>query len=631
MGDFKPDLLGLANQAQVHRGPDDSGEYVDKDAGIGLAHVRLSILDLSQEGHQPMILGDGNLTLVFNGEIYNYRELRRELEIQGVKFRGNSDTEVLLQLYFSLGDAMLKKLNGIFAFAIWDKRSHSLFLARDGLGVKPLYYAESSKGFVFASEIKALLCLAPEIRDLDVQSIHRYLSFLWCPGEGTPLRSVRKLGPGSAMIISDSRISKQWSWYQSPTLENTGFITSVPEMTVGIADKLRQAVRRQLVADVPVGAFLSGGLDSSAIVNFAREQVPDIGCFTIETSGLADEGIPDDLPYAREVAKHLNVSLDVVQIDANKMADDLERMIVQLDEPLADPAPLNVLYISQLAREQGIKVLLSGVGGDDIFSGYRRHVAVNYEHYWNWLPKSARQTLDKMTHRTDQRVPFFRRLAKLFDGSGMDGDARLVNYFVWARESVLSDLYSAEFREQLGLSEATAPMLEYLQTFAKSGHPLERMLALEQRFFLTDHNLNYTDKMSMAAGVETRVPFLDPDLMSYAAKIPSNLKQYGRTSKWILKKAMEPYLPKEVIYRPKSGFGAPLRRWMRHELRPLLNDVLSPESLRKRGIFSSKAVQELLRKNDSGEVDGAYSLLPLLTIEIWCRAYLDSNGAGRLS
>ncbi len=626
MGSFNPELLKLANQAQVHRGPDDSGEYVDIDTGVGLAHVRLSILDLSQEGHQPMVLEDGSLTLVFNGEIYNFRELREDLEIQGVKFRGNSDTEVLLQLYLSLGDAMLKKLNGIFAFAIWDKRTHSLFLARDGLGVKPLYYAESSKGFVFASEIKALLCIAPELRDLDVQSLHRYMSFLWCPGEGTPLSSVRKLEPGAAMFIRDCRIIRHWYWYKLPLQNDVQFIPSSPDLVSGVADKLRQ-----LVADVPVGAFLSGGLDSSAIVSFAREQLPDIQCYTIETSGLENEGIPDDLPYAREVAKHLNVSLDVVQIDANKMAGDLERMITQLDEPLADPAPLNVLYISQLARKQGIKVLLSGAGGDDIFSGYRRHVAVNYEHYWNWLPQSTRQTLEKMTQRTDQRVPFFRRLAKLFDGSGMDGDARLANYFVWAGESVLSGLYSPEFREQLGPAIATAPMLEFLQKFDKSIHPLERMLALEQRFFLTDHNLNYTDKMSMATGVETRVPFLDPDLMNYAAGIPTNWKQHGRVSKWILKKSMEPYLPKNVIYRPKSGFGAPLRQWMRRELRPLLNDVLSKESLKKRGIFNPSAVQDLLRKNDSGEIDGAYSLLPILTIELWCRTYLDSNGTGRLS
>ncbi len=623
-GRFDRSMLDTALSAIAHRGPDDSGTFFDATEGVGLGHARLSIIDLSPLGHQPIVGDHGNVVLIFNGEIYNFKELRKELEVKGILFRGHSDSEVLLNLYLVDGEAMLPKLNGIFAFAIWDHRNKSLFIVRDSFGVKPLYYTEAANGFAFASEIKALLHLVPEARELDAAALHRYLSFLWCPGEGTPLKTVRKLLPGEAMVVRDGKIARRWTWYQLPVFRGvTGDLSEADALT-GTVDGLRRSVQRQLVADVPVGAFLSGGLDSSAMVAFAREQVPDIRCFTIESVGGQEAGATDDLPYARRVAQHLKVPLDVVRIDASHMADDLERMVVQLDEPLADPAPLNVLYISQLAREQGIKVLLSGAGGDDLFTGYRRHVAVNYERYWDWLPQRVRSGLEQATARLDQRKPLFRRLAKICSGAGLAGDARLANYFLWAKESQLLSLYTSEFRARLGQESADKPMLDFLRPLPASVQPLDKMLALEQRFFLADHNLNYTDKMSMAVGVEVRVPFLDLDLVEHAARIPLGLKQRGRVGKWVLKKAMEPYLPHDVIYRPKSGFGAPLRRWMRHELRPLLGDLLSEDSLKRRGLFEPAAVQRLIAQNDSGQVDAAYTLLSLLSIEIWCRAYVDS-------
>lgn len=621
-GSFAPELIAKANQSQAHRGPDDSGYFVDSSVGVGLGHVRLSILELSSLGHQPMFSDDGSVVLVFNGEIYNFRELRAALEAKGCRFRGHSDTEVLLQLYLADGNAMLDRLNGIFTFALWDKKRGLMLVARDPLGVKPLYYAETAQGVAFASEIKALLCLVPAAKDLDIPALHRYLSFLWCPGDGTPLRAVRKLLPGEAMILRAGKVDRRWIWYQLPVFRGITADLEEPAALTGTVDLLRQAVHRQMVADVPVGAFLSGGLDSSAVVAFAREQVSDIRCFTIESTGGPDEGMTDDLPYARRVAQHLHVPLDVVRIDAGRMAADVERMVMQLDEPLADPAPLNVLYISQLARQHGIKVLLSGGAGDDLFTGYRRHTAVNYENYWQWLPKSLRSSLEHTIGGLDQRVPYFRRLSKLLNGAGLEGDARLANYFMWAREKQLFALYTASFRTRLGQFAACDPMLEFLKPLPASVTPLERMLLLEQRFFLADHNLIYTDKMSMAVGVEVRVPFLDLDLVEHAARIPIGLKQRGRVGKWVLKKAMEPYLPRDVIYRPKTGFGAPLRRWMRNELRPLLGDLLSTESLKHRGLFEPAAVLRLIAQNDSGQVDAAYTLLSLLSIEIWCRAYL---------
>ena len=378
--------LARANDRLAHRGPDDHGLFFDHDAGVGLGHRRLSILDVSASGHQPMVSLDGKVVLIFNGEIYNFRKLRAELESKDFVFRGHSDTEVLLNLYLSEGESMLHRLNGIFAFALWDSRSKSVFIARDGLGVKPLYFSATRHGVAFASEIKALLLLMSEAGELDMASLHRYLSFLWCPGDGTPLKAVRKLMPGEAMVVREGRIDRRWVWYQLPVFRSPSSDLDVADALSGTVSHLRNAVHRQMVADVPVGAFLSGGLDSSAVVAFAREMNPEIRCFTIDAAGGQEEGATDDLPYARQVAEHLGVSLEVVCIDGQRMAGDLERMILQLDEPLADPAPLNVLYISQLAREHGIKVLLSGTGGDDLFTGYRRHRAIQMQGMWSWLP-----------------------------------------------------------------------------------------------------------------------------------------------------------------------------------------------------------------------------------------------------
>lgn len=624
-----------ASDALSHRGPDDAGVYEDLTAGIGLAHRRLSIVDLSPLGHQPMLSPDGRVVLVYNGEIYNFLELRRDLEARGVTFRSTSDTEVLLQLYLTEGRkpaAMLRRLNGIFTLAIWDEPAGELLVARDALGVKPLYIAELPGCFAFASEIKALLHLLPPppLTDaLDLEALYRYGSFQWCPGAGTPLKIVRKLLPGELVIVRRGRVEQRQTWYtlpiqRWPDVHRYNGATSEASMVEGTLQHLRAAVHRQMVADVPVGAFLSGGLDSSAVVVLARERNPDIRCFTIESPGGVDAGTVDDLPYARRVAAHLNVPLDVVRVDSAQMAAGLEAMVAQLDEPLADPAPLNVLFISQLAREHGIKVLLSGAGGDDLFTGYRRHRALDSERYWRWLPKPARTALQEVAGSLDQRNGAFRRITKLFGGAALDGDERIAHYFSWADRDDLLSLYTPAVRAAVAASRREAPFLDFLGALPAGVTPLERMLALEQRFFLSDHNLLYTDKMSMAVGVEVRVPFLDLDLVEFAARLPARVKQRGAIGKWVLKQAMQAYLPHDVIYRPKTGFGAPLRRWMRVELRELLGDVLSETSLRKRGLFDAAGVQRLIRANDAGTVDASYTLLSVLCIELWCRRYLSA-------
>ena len=626
-----------------HRGPDDSGVFKDEGMGVGLAHARLSILDLSPTGHQPMSVNQGGMVLVYNGEVYNYLELRESLSKHGDSFQGHSDTEVILRIFEDHAGkeahwaTLLPRLNGIFAFALWDPRTEELRVTRDAMGVKPLYYVESSDRFAFASEIKALFPLVPGLSEIDPHSIDRYLTYLWCPGEGTPLSQVRKLEPGQALTVKRGRIVEKLQWHH-PRYGIQGsrsrFDTSAsddPEHWIqGTRDRLREAVQRQMVSDVPVGAFLSGGLDSSSIVTFARELNPGIRCFTIQATNWELDEVTDDLPYAVEVARHLNVPLEIVPIDSAKMASDFAEMVVHLDEPLADPASLNVLYISLLARETGIKVLLSGAGGDDILTGYRRHRALLMERWWSGWPHSARAALQGLSSTLDSRFVLSRRLKKMFRSATLERDERLMDYFRWMDRDNLRRLYTPDFASSLGDEPADAPLRDLLNSLPEGLSPMERMLALEQRFFLADHNLIYTDKMSMAAGVEVRVPFLDMDFVEYASGIPWPLKQRGKEGKWVLKKAMEPYLPKSVIYRRKSGFGAPLRRWIRFELREMIGDILSEHSLRNRGIFDPVAVKRMIDDNEKGRIDASYTILSLLLIELWCRRFIDQGNPAPL-
>ena len=622
-GSFNPAVLDAGLHTIAHRGPDDSGVFVDRASGTGLGHVRLSILDLSALGRQPMRSENETAVIVFNGEIYNFRELRAELETKGHVFRGHSDTEVLSALYQARGERMLDALDGIFAFAIYDRAEQSLLLACDAMAVKPLYFTEGQKGFGFASELKALPVCTDSAVALDVTALYRYLGFLWSPGGATPLKGVSRLGPGEALRVKNGRVLRRWRWAAS-TWSDSSVMPAPAAAIEQVQAALRTAVQRQMVADVPVGAFLSGGLDSSAVVAMAKEISPGMDCFTIDT-GAADAGVTDDLPYARRVAKHLGVELHEIRVDSARMAADLEQMVWHLDEPLADPAPLNVLYISRLARQHGMKVLLSGAGGDDLFTGYRRHRALLFERYWAWLPTSARAALRRISGGLGRSGASGRRAAKAFAYADWPEAQRLTGYFLWAAPGQLASLFAPEHRAALTREAMIAPLENYLATLPAGLPPLQRLLALEQRFFLADHNLLYTDKMAMATGVEVRVPFLDNDLVRLANTLPSGIKQRGAEGKWILKKAMEPFLPHDVIYRPKSGFGAPLRRWMRHELRELLGDLLSADSLKRRGLFDPRAVQQLITRNEREQVDGAYTLLSLLCIEIWCRTFLDSR------
>lgn len=621
VGSYTQKKLSLANEILSHRGPDETGIWISESGGAGLAHKRLSIIDLSPSGSQPMSSQKGNEILVFNGEIYNFEELRANLQDKGVVFRGQSDTEVLLEMYLFFGEKMLTMLNGIFSFAIWDEKLKKLFIARDSFGVKPIYYSFIDGNLCFASEAKALFSLLNATK-LDPCALSQYLSFLWSPGERTPLKEVKKLLPGEALIFRNGKIEKKWRWHNLP-ISKSKVKSSVSSSSRNLAKLLRNSVEKQMVSDVPLGAFLSGGLDSSSIVSFAKNVNPEIQCFTIDSFRNKEEGMINDLPYAKRVAKHLKVPLHVISVSSKDLASDIEKMISMLDEPLADPAALNVLYISRLARQNGIKVLLSGAGGDDIFTGYRRHFATQIDRYFQRIPLYLRNEIERLTNSLDSFNPFLRRLGKFFNGSTLDKNDRIINYFRWTDFNQVKSLFNQEFQKELNDYDPAESMLFLLDNLPNNLESLDMMLALEQRFFLPDHNLNYTDKMAMAAGVEVRTPFLENDLVEFASKLPLKYKQHRNEGKWILKKAMEPYLPRDIIYRSKTGFGAPLRSWVRNELKELIEDTLSEDSLKNRGVFDTKAVQQLITKNQKGEIDASYTIFSLMSIEIWCRNFID--------
>ena len=367
-GRFGRELLEKMNDRIAHRGPDDEGLWLDESAGIGLAHRRLSIIDLSALGKQPMWDKTRTVVITYNGELYNYRELRAELEQDGFRFTSHTDTEVVLNMYLRDGLDMLPRLNGIFAFGLFDTRDGSLLLAKDQLGVKPLYWTRTPDGLLFSSELKALLACPEVDRTPDLTAMDQYLTYMWCPAPRTMLMSVKKLEAGKAMVVKSGRIEKHWRYYDLPYDQPIEKM-SVSEAVESVRAQLKLSVERQMVADVPVGAFLSGGLDSTSVVAFAKDVNPaTMRCFSMdfEGDGVREEGFSEDLPYAQKAADVLGVDLNVVKTGP-EMIERLEKMVWHLDEPQADPAPINALLICELARQNGIKVLLSGAGGDDIF------------------------------------------------------------------------------------------------------------------------------------------------------------------------------------------------------------------------------------------------------------------------
>ncbi|MFZ4543215.1 MAG: asparagine synthase (glutamine-hydrolyzing) [Saprospiraceae bacterium] len=622
-------IKNIAKQTEMlrHRGPDDFGRFEDE--YIGLGHRRLSIQDLSPNGHQPMFTEDKRYCIVFNGEIYNHKEIRAKFKDK-YSFKSTGDTETVLYGYLEYGTDLFNMLNGIFAFAIYDRQTGELIIVRDQFGIKPLYFYAKGGVFSFASEIKAIIQLPDIDKSIDYKALVNYINFLWSPGEKTPFAAVKKLLPGHFIKLNVKSPEKFTisKYYEIPF--NGTYSTKSEEALIEELDQLLyQAVERQLLSDVPVGFFLSGGLDSSAVVAMARRIMPNkqLSCYTIDTGeGESSEGFTSDLHYAKLVAKHLDADLYIVKADID-IVRDFDKMIYHLDEPQADAAPLNVLNICKEARKNGDIVLLGGTAGDDLFSGYRRHQALSLEKYFNYVPLFATSLAKRFTSLLDVKRPLVRRVRKLLTDMDKPKLLRMAGYFNWLPLEKNKQLFSQAIQEKIADFNPSNYLINSLKNIPNEKNALNQMLFWEMKYFLCDHNLNYTDKLSMADGIEVRVPFLDKDLVEFSTKIPPHLKLKGKTTKYLLKKVMERYLPHEVIYRPKAGFGAPVREWVTEGLSPMIESYLSEKNVFDRDIFDFESLQKLIKENKEGKIDASYSIWCILAIESWFRQFSDISNA----
>lgn len=620
VGNFDENVLSKMAAKIAHRGPDGEGTWSCNEAG--LAHRRLSIIDLSDDAAQPMQSVNGRYSVTFNGEIYNFKDLVDDLKNKGYVFNENSDTAILAPLYDAYGEGMLKKLEGIFAFAIWDSQEKALFAARDHLGMKPFYYAETAKGLVFSSELKALLEVEAVPRELDKESVLSYVRYLWCAGEGTMLKGVKKLLPGHFMTVSKDCFCLISKWYEPPLTEE--YEAKKPEELLALFDEV---VAEQTLSDVPVGAFLSGGVDSSAIVASMVANNPDTKldtfCIGFDSDDMKNEGFSSDRDYAQQVADSTGVNLHHITAKEG-FVSELADMVYHLDEPQADPAPLYVKHICEAAKEKNIKVLLGGTGGDDVFSGYRRHQVTNMLDKIDFIPASIQNLMLSSLTAVLPNNSLKRRLSKLQDIVKTPKDKRLLSAFYYTKPSVLYPLLSTDMKQVF--DNKTADYLEKILEKSSGHNNLNRQLDLELHGFLPDHNLNYTDKMSMASGVEVRTPFTSKKLVEFASKLPPEQKIHKGEAKWLLKKAMEPRLDKSILYRSKAGFGAPVRSWLLKEEK-FLNDILFSKKAMSRGIFNAVGVENLIKDTKLNKVDGSYTILSLLVIELWLLQFLDNKTA----
>ncbi len=622
-----------------HRGPDDEGFLTSASGPITLASRRLAILDLTPAGRQPMQTAGGRCTLVYNGEVYNFAEIRSQLQSRGRQFRSRGDTEVVLEALAEKGTAALAEFNGMFALAFWDARERKGLLARDPFGVKPLYYASLPGGrLIFASEIKALL-LHPELAaGLNLSALPEYLAFLWTPDPATLFEGIHKLPPGHLLEWRDGAFSIR-CYYELPALDGQQELRE-EEAIEGLRLRLRRAVQRQRVSDVPVGLFLSGGLDSSALLAEMAGAFPggpaagqEIRCYTAgfpaEDNALDQFGA--DLPYARAVARRFGARLREFEIGA-RMTDLLPKLLYHLDEPLADPAIINTYLICKQARRDGAVVLLSGQGADELLGGYRRHIAPLLNSRLQWAPAVLLRGVERLARRLPAGLPgraggALRRVRKLLEPLGRPPGEQFAHYCQWLQDDYVRLLLAPEVLATLGFWRHPSAFTEEALGKSPSGGLLDRMLYRDLKTFLPALNLTYTDKMSMAASVEARVPYLDLELAEFCWRLPQRFKVRGKTGKWVLRQAMRGTLPAGVLSRSKTGFGAPVRQWMRHELNEMAADLLSPAALRAGGVFSAEGVESLRARFASGQGDHGYSLWALLVFQLWREIFLRQPAA----
>jgi asparagine synthase (glutamine-hydrolysing) len=602
-----------------HRGPDDEGVYVDRHLAIGMR--RLSIIDLVG-GKQPISNEDGSVVVVFNGEIYNYRELREALTARGHRFSTNGDTEVIVHLYEESGDRCVDSLRGMFAFALWDKAKQRLFLARDRLGIKPLYYLERKGALVFGSEIKAILQHPDAEARLDREALSHYLSLKYVPAPHTMFAEIRALPPGHSLTCDSNgfRIREYWQLSFAP---NHNHHSSEGECTEQLEALLRESVRLHLMSDVPFGAFLSGGVDSSTIVALMSQMMEKpVKTFSV---GFIGEGSSfSELPYARLVAEHCQTDHHEVLVRPADLVDLAEKVIWHLDQPIADNACLANYLLSELAVSK-VKMVLTGEGGDELFAGYARYAG---ERLSPWFQRVPRPLL-ALARNVAGKLPGLRRpKLALFALCQPEESTRLTSWFPLFNHEMKLQLLSDDFKASLAEVQSDSVFAAHLSR-TDAVDPLNRMLYVDTKLWLPDDLLARGDKMSMAASLEARVPLLDHKLVEFAATLPPQFKLRRLMRKYLLKNVARRWLPSEIIDRKKEGFPMPFSVWFRKEARSFVRDLLSPSVTRRRGLFNVEYVQKLLDQHESGTADHAALLWGLLSVELWHRAFLDSPPASQ--
>jgi asparagine synthase (glutamine-hydrolysing) len=633
------ETLTRMTSVQAHRGPDDVGLWERRfpDGGyVGLGSRRLSIIDLSPSGHMPMCNADRTLWITYNGEIYNFADLRRELQSRGHRFVSGTDTEVVLHLYEEEGSECVKRLNGMFAFAICDLRSATpeLFLARDHFGVKPFYYAHFGRCFAFASEIKALLEVPGIGAELEPESLHQYLTFLWVPEPKTMFRGIHKLPAGHRATVRDGllRITKYWDLTFPPA--DTIYPRPEAELVEEIRERFRCSVEGQIVGDVPVGAFLSAGLDSSSIVAMlARGTHQPLRTYTITypPKHRIGENALDDPDVPARMARRFGFENQQIVVEPD-VADLLPRLIWHMDEPVADPAIIAAYLVCREARKQ-TTVLLSGVGGDELFAGYRKHSADYWARAYQKIPPSWRRWLDlSFTNLPDLRRTRAKgrvRLAKkMARSASLPGAERFVANCTYLNAQQKASLYKPAFSDEVSDFD---PSVRHSACFdqVRDADFLNQMLYLDTKIFMPSLNLNYNDKMSMASSVEVRVPFLDRELAEFVAwNVPPSLKVKGflrPITKHIFRQAMRDVLPEEVMKQPKAGFAAPVDYWLAHDLKEMVDDLLSESRIRRRGLFRPDAVRAYVNEHRRGKHDWSMQVWQFLTLEVWMQTFLDGR------
>lgn len=619
--EIRQETLQRMNDVIIHRGPDDEGFY--RTPMVGLAMRRLSIIDVAG-GHQPVHNADGSVQVVFNGEIYNFPELRQSLEAKGYRFYTHSDTEVIVHGYAEYGVEVVKHLRGMFAFALWDVRQETLLIARDRPGIKPLHYYYDGEKFLFGSEIKSLLQCERVPRAVNLAALDRFLTFEYVFSPETIFQGIHKLPPGHFLTLRKGKIRIEQYWENLPTTQRFNAPPrplSEAEYARQVAETLEEAVRMHLISDVPLGAFLSGGIDSSSVVGFmAKHSSQPVKTFSI---GFEDQSY-NELEYARIVSKHFDTEHYefIIKPDA---VDLVEKLVNTLDEPLGDFSIFPTYLVSKMAREY-VTVALSGDGGDELFAGYDTYIADWVARSYQKLPRFLRdQAIPGLLQRippSSQKKGLINRAKRFVEGAQLPPELMHTRWMIFLH---------AQEKQQLYVNDLLATFehgnsYQYIEDYFARVHgfsPLAQQEYVDIKTYLTDDILVKVDRMSMAPSLETRVPFLDHKVMELAAAIPTSLKLKGLTTKHILKKAVADLLPEQILKRGKQGFSIPIKNWLRQELRPLLLDTLSEQRVKQRGYFQPAYVQRLVQEHLNGKENHSHRLWALMIFEIWHQAYID--------